>query len=96
MAKPKEELIDISTICGVTHAYGSIMLIENEKVYHLKEIEKMRKALLENASFEPFKGFSPTKISELSDEIKGHFWCIKLYDEALEKINEKFFNTQEN
>lgn len=96
MPKPKSELTDIKSVCNAIHARGSLACIDDEINYHLSEIERIRGEIAQNVSFKAFQGLSPSKILELSELMSGHFWCVEQYNEALEKINEKFFNTQEN
>lgn len=90
MPKPKDELMDLSKICGATHAKGAILEIEAEIKFHRGEIFKIWEPLKEQVGFKPFAGFSPSKVKELTDEIGGHFWCVEKYREQIEAIKTQF------
>lgn len=90
MPKPKDELMDLSKICGATHAKGTILEIEAEIKIHRDEIFRIWEPLKEQVGFKPFAGFSPTKVKELTDEIGGHFWCKEQYEKQIEAIKTQF------
>ena len=95
MPKPKSELLEVESICGVIHAKGAILALNEEINYHLSEIEPLRVELVKQANFKPFQGLSPQTIKQLADDIGGHFWCVEQYRATINAINDKFFNTNE-